>query len=105
MIMAVPKAKKKKKKKSKPQRSVDWYIHRSTYLQFAVMVRNLMTAFDYTKEQIEEVLEGHLALLDEIYGGNNTVEGVMKDAKELSGIDSKKLVDDMFKKRMIQNGN
>ena len=95
--MAVPRA--KKKKKSKPQRSIDEYIHRATYLQFAVMVRNLMTAFDYTKEQIEEVLEGHIALLDEIYEGNNTVEGVMKDAKELSGIDSKKLVDDLFAKR------
>ena len=95
--MAVPRA--KKKKKSNPQKTVDWYIHRATYLQFAVMVRNLMTAFDYTREQMEEVLEGHLALLDEIYDGNHTVEGVMKDAKELSGIDSKKLVDELFAKR------
>ena len=101
--MTVARAKKKKKKdkneKKQPKRSVDWYIHRATYLQFAVMVRNLMTAFDYTKEQMEEVLEGHIALLDEIYEGNNTVEGVMKDAKKLSGIDSKKLVDALFAKR------
>lgn len=103
--MAVPRAKKKKKDKDKPKRSIDWYIHQATYLQFSVMFRNLMTAFDYTPEQMAEVLEGYLALLDEIYEGNHTVAGVMKDAKELTGIDVKKVVDDMFAKRRGNNGN
>ena len=102
--MAVPRA--KKPKKPKPRMSVDDYIKRATYLQFAVMARNLMTAFDYTKEELEEVFEGHVALLDEIYEGNNTVEGVMRDAKELSGIDAKKLVDEVFARRKVQrHGN
>ncbi len=97
--MAVPRA--KKKKKNGPQKSIDDYIHDATYLQVSVMIRNLMTAFDFSKEKMVEVLEGHVALLDEIYDHNNTVKGAIKDADELSGLDTKKLVDDVFARRKV----
>lgn len=93
--MTVPRTKKKKK----PQKSNWEYVKQTTYLNLAIVIRELYTVNGFTKAQIDEFLEGYVALMDEMDGRRNTVAGIIRDTKDLTGIDVKKVLDEVFERK------
>lgn len=100
--MAVPRAKKKKTGR-KPKSGWE-YVKQTTYLNLAIVIRELFTVNGFSKEEIDEFLEGYVALMDEMDGKRNTVAGIVKDTKDLTGIDVKKVLDEVFDRRERKNG-
>ena len=88
--MAVPRAKKKKLSKDEA------YVRQATYVHMAIMLRNLNTAFDISKEELRDIVEGHVALLQEAVDNRNDVEGLCRDTFFLTGINVKKVIDEAF---------
>ena len=96
--MAVPRAKKKKLNKDEA------YVRQATYLHMAIMAINLCTAFGMDKETFKEVAEGHAALIEEAADGRNDVDGLVRDALMLTGINVKPIVDKAFDGKGKSNG-
>jgi hypothetical protein len=88
--MTVARARKKKLNKDES------YVRDATYLHMAIMAINLCTVFDMTKEQFKEVAQGHAALIEEAADGRNDVDGLVRDAFFLTGINIKPIVDNAF---------
>nr|DAH69910.1 MAG TPA: hypothetical protein [Caudoviricetes sp.] len=63
----IPRAKKPKKKSiHKPTKTPYEYVKATNFLNISAMVRTLATVYDWDKEQIDEFMESHMALLQEI---------------------------------------
>ena len=63
----IPRAKKPKKKSiHKPTKTPYEYVKVTNFLNISAMVRTLATVYDWNKEQIDEFMESHMALLQEI---------------------------------------
>lgn len=95
--MAIPKAKKPKKKEiNKPTKTPLEIVKMANYVNIAAIVRTLWTVYDWREKRIAKYLEAHMALLDE--AGRFGVGQMIKDTKDLTGIDVKKLVDEVLDK-------
>ena len=97
--MAVPKAKKKKKPEThRPPRDNQerWDIIRTAnYVVIAAVVRTLWTVYDWRHKRIAYFLEAILSLLEE--SRKFGYQRLISDTYELTGVDVKKLVDEIYK--------
>lgn len=90
----IPRAKKSKKKSiHKPTKTPYEYVKATNYLNIAAMVRTLATVYDWDKEQIDEFMESHMALLQEISDHRCNIKQFVKDTEELTGVNITKLID------------
>lgn len=94
--MGVPKAKKKKKPEMhRPAKSPFEIVKTANYVNIATLVRTLWTVYGWRDKRIAYFLEAHLSLLDE--SSHFGYERLIKDTYEMTGVDVKKLVDDLYK--------
>lgn len=89
-VMTVARCRKKKLNKDEA------YVRQATYLHMAIMLRNLHEAFDVSKEELRDIIEGHVCLIEEASDGRNTVDGIMRDTFLLTGINVKQIIDEAF---------
>lgn len=93
--MSVPRTKKKKKSAiHKPTKTPYEYVKATNYLNIAAMVRTLATVYEWNKEQIDEFMESHMALLQEISDHRTNIKKFVKDTEELTGVSITKLIDE-----------
>ena len=59
------------------------------------MVRQLY-AYGWRKKRINDFLDGYMSLLDEVVDHRRSINSAIKDAEEVSGIDIRKLVDELM---------
>lgn len=90
----VSRAKKPKKKSiHKPTKTPYEYVKATNFLNISAMVRTLATVYDWDKEQIDEFMESHMALLQEISDHRCNIKQFVKDTEELTGVNITKLID------------
>lgn len=90
----IPRAKKPKKKSiHKPTKTPYEYVKATNFLNISAMVRTLATVYDWNKEQIDEFMESHMALLQEISDHRCNIKQFVKDTEELTGVNITKLID------------
>lgn len=90
----IPRAKKPKKKSiHKPTKTPYEYVKATNFLNISAMVRTLATVYDWDKEQIDEFMESHMALLQEISDHRCNIKQFVKDTEELTGVNITKLID------------
>lgn len=86
------------KKEQKPKQS--WkrikYLEEDNYLNLAIFILILKIEFGFGKVRIARALEGYLALMNEVADGRRTVNQLMKDATEMSGIDAEEMLKDVM---------
>ena len=92
--MSVPRAKKPKKKSiHKPTNTPYEYVKATNYLNISAMVRTLSEVYDWNKEQIDDFMESHMALLQEISDHRTNIKTFVKDTEELTGVNITELID------------
>lgn len=97
--MSIPRAKKKKGRAiDRPAKTPFEIVKTANYLNLAIMIRRLKTVYNWEDEQIAEYLESYISLMDEI-GKRNTVSGLIQETKELTGIDVKEFLDEVWERR------
>ena len=90
----IPRAKKPKKKSiHKPTKTPYEYVKATNFLNISAMVRTLATVYDWDKEQIDEFMESHMALLQEISDHRCNIKQFVKDTEELTGVNITELID------------
>lgn len=90
----IPRAKKPKKKSiHKPTKTPYEYVKATNFLNISAMVRTLATVYNWDKEQIDEFMESHMALLQEISDHRCNIKQFVKDTEELTGVNITKLID------------
>lgn len=93
--MSIPRSKNKKPKTHRPTKTPFEIVKMTNYLHLAIIVRILWTVYGWKSKRIADFLEAYLSLMQEIGDKRNTVQGLIKDTKELTGIDVVKLLDDI----------
>lgn len=71
-------------------------IEHTTRLNFAIMLRTLVTVFDFNTEQLNEFSESFKVLLEEISDGRANVSEFVNDTSDMCGLDVKKFVKDVL---------
>ncbi len=90
----VSRAKKPKKKSiHRPTKTPYEYVKATNFLNISAMVRTLATVYEWDKEQIDEFMESHMALLQEISDHRCNIKQFVKDTEELTGVNITKLID------------
>ena len=89
-------AKNKKPKTHRPTKTPFEIVKMTNYLHLAIIVRILWTVYGWRSKRIADFLEAYLSLMQEIGDKRNTVPGLIKDTKDLTGIDVVKLLDDVM---------
>lgn len=90
----IPRAKKPKKKSvHRPTKTPYEYVKATNFLNISAMVRTLATVYDWNKEQIDEFMESHMALLQEISDHRCNIKQFVKDTEELTGVNITELID------------
>lgn len=89
----VARTKKKKNKSVSKNDTVFNVIRVCNYLNVATMVRTLNTVYDWNKEQLEEFLESHMALLSEVADHRNGIKNFVAETEEMTGINITELID------------
>lgn len=86
---------KKPKKKAihRPTKTPYEYVKATNFLNISAMVRTLATVYDWNKEQIDEFMESHMALLQEISDHRTNIKQFVKDTEELTGVDITALIE------------
>ena len=96
--MAVPKAKKKKPAQHhRPTKTPFEIVKMTNYLNLAVMIRTLYTVYGWRNKRLGNFIEAYIALLEEV-GQGNSVNGLIRDTKDLTGIDVKAFLDEIWGK-------
>lgn len=94
--MSVPRSKNKKPRTHRPTKTPFEIVKMTNYLHLAIIVRMLWTVYGWKNKRIADFLEAYLSLMQEIGDKRNTVPGLIKDTKDLTGIDVVKLLDDVM---------
>lgn len=90
----VSRAKKPKKKSiHKPTKTPYEYVKATNFLNISAMVRTLATVYEWDKEQIDEFMESHMALLQEISDHRTNIKHFVKDTEDLTGVNVRELID------------
>lgn len=93
--MSVPRTKKKKKKAIHRSTNTPFeYVKTTNYLNIAAMVRTLNLVYGWDKEQLDEFMESHMALLQEVSDHRTNIKQFVKDTEEMTGVDITKLIDE-----------
>ena len=87
-------AKNKKPKTHRPTKTPFEIVKMTNYLHLAIIVRVLWTVYGWRGKRIGAFLEAYLSLMQEVADHRNSVNGLIKDTKEMTGIDVVKLLDD-----------
>lgn len=88
-----------KKRKNPTNRSAKtpFEIVKSTnYLNLAVIVRTLYQVYGWRSKRLAGFLESYIVLMQEVVDRRSTVSQFIHDTKELTGIDVKKLLDEVY---------
>ena len=93
--MSVARSKNKKPRTHRPTKTPFEIVKMTNYLHLAIIVRILWTVYGWKSKRIADFLEAYLSLMQEIGDKRNTVQGLIKDTKDLTGIDVVKLLDDI----------
>lgn len=93
--MSIPRSKNKKSKTHRPTKTPFEIVKMTNYLHLAIIVRILWTVYGWRSKRIADFLEAYLSLMQEIGDKRNTVQGLIKDTKDLTGINVVKLLDDI----------
>lgn len=88
----------KPKKQKKPQREPFEIVMLSNYLNMAIVIRTSWTEYGWKDKRIARFLEGYLALMQEVADGRRKVWQEIEDCKNLTGVDVKKLLDELYTK-------
>lgn len=94
--MSVPRSKNKKPKTHRPTKTPFEIVKTTNYLHMAVIVRVLWTVYGWRSKRIADFLEAYLSLMQEVADKRNSVNGLIKDTKDLTGVDVVKLLDDII---------
>lgn len=86
----IPRAKKPKKKK--PVKPFE-IVKACNYLNIAAIIQTLATVYDWNKEQIDEFMESHMALLQEISDHRTNIKHFVEDTEDLTGVNVRELID------------
>lgn len=86
------------KKPKPPQRDPFEIVMLSNYLNMAIVIRTLWTEYGWKDKRIARFLEGYLALMQEVADGRRKVWQEIEDYKNLTGVDVKKLLDELYTK-------
>ncbi len=84
----------KKKEIDRPAKSPFEIVKTANYVLIAVLVRTLWTEYGWRHKRIARFLEAILSLLDE--SRRFGYERLIKDTYDLTGVDVKKLVDEIY---------
>lgn len=96
--MTVARSKVKKKKEThRPAKTPFEIVKMANYLTIAVIVRVLWMDYGWRDKRLARFLESYLVLMEETADKRSGVNEFIKDTKELTGIDVKKLVDELYK--------
>ena len=94
--MSVARSKNKKPRTHRPSKTPFEIVKMTNYLHLAIIVRILWTVYGWRSKRVADFLEAYLSLMQEIGDKRNTVPGLIKDTKDLTGIDVVKLLDDVL---------
>lgn len=86
------------KKPKPPKRDPFEIVMLSNYLNMAIVIRTLWTEYGWKDKRIARFLEGYLALMQEVADGRRKVWQEIEDCKNLTGVDVKKLLDELYVK-------
>lgn len=93
--MSVARSKNKKPRTHRQTKTPFEIVKMTNYLHLAIIVRILWTVYGWKSKRIADFLEAYLSLMQEIGDKRNTVQGLIKDTKDLTGVDVVKLLDDI----------
>lgn len=91
--MSVPRAKNKKSPTHRPTKTPFEIVKTTNYLHLAIIVRILWTVYGWRSKRILDFLEAYLSLMQEVVDRRNSITGLIKDTKEMTGIDVVELLD------------
>lgn len=89
-------AKNKKPATHRPAKAPFEIVKMTNYLHLALIVRVLWTVYDWRGVRIGKFLAAYLSLMHEILDHRNTVNGLIKETKEMTGVDVVTLLDDIM---------
>ena len=84
---------KKPKKQPKPQKEPMEILMMSNYLNFSIFMIMMHDMYRFRKKRLLDVFEGYLALMQEVADKRITVNMVVADAKKITGLDIKEMLD------------
>lgn len=93
---------KKKIVEPKPSIATNDVVRECNCLHIAFVVRQLH-AYGWRKKRINDFLGGYMSLLDEVVDHRLSVNGAIKDAEDVTGIDIRKLVDELMNEEHKEN--
>lgn len=88
--------KKNKQPTHKPGKTPFQTVQLTNYLNLAIMIRTLYQVYGWRKKRISDFLESYIALMQEVADSRSTVPQFVHDTKELTGIDVKKLLNEVY---------
>lgn len=89
-------AKNKKPKTHRPTKTPFEIVKTTNYLHLAIIVRVLWDVYGWRSKRVADFLEAYLSLMQEVADKRNSVNGIIRDTKDLTGIDVVKLLDDII---------
>lgn len=89
----------KKKRKNKPQLKPFEIVMMSNYLNMAIVVRTMWTVYGWKNRRIAGFIESYLSIMQEVADGRRTVKDEVDDCLQLTGINVKKLIDELYADR------
>ncbi len=89
------------KRAKPPKRKVDkvesrLIVEMTNQLNFAALIRTLVTCYDWNREQVDEFIEAYLALIEEIYDQRETVPQFIRATEEMTGVNVKTLISEVM---------
>ena len=100
----------KKPKNKKPQKDPYDVMMTSNYLNLSIFLIILHDMYGFGRKRQLDALEGYLAIMQEIADKRATINGTILDAKKITGMDIKEMLDyasnDMYEawKKGLENG-
>ena len=89
-------AKNKKPKTHRPTKTPFEIVKMTNYLHLAIIVRVLWDVYGWRSKRVADFLEAYLSLMQEVADKRNSVNGIIRDTKDRTGIDVVKLLDDIM---------
>lgn len=96
---------KRARKPKAPKKEVDGFLitKLANYLNLAVLVRILYCDYGYRQKRIDKFMESYCALMCEISDGRNTVQGMIKDCLDLTGVNVIDELEKVWEERKKKN--
>lgn len=79
-------------KKTKTKDPVE-IVANTNYLNLAIFIQVLKLDFGFGEKRLKRAMESYLALMQEVADKRTTVNGAIRNAKAITGIDSRAFID------------